>query len=341
MDNRGILSALFAVVMVLHGLPAGAEEAANQQARPEKREPVKGKSLKELQDDFLKLRFGMFIHFNLETFKGVQWVAGYHSTADFNPGGKIDTDAWADAAKSAGMKYAVLTVKHVSGFCLWDSKYTTYDVMNPDCPYKEDLVAQFVKSFKSRGLKVGFYYCWRSPGFKPEYKVLPPECDPATHSMKEQVDFQEKQIAELVEKYPDVFYIWNDGLEPDIMPAEQAVAFTRGLRSDLIASANWWDWGKKGMPYLDIAVTETKHFEPRHSNTTGETCWCLEGSWFHNGTGPKSAEEIVKQIKTANGHNANFLLNVGPDKQGKFQEASIKALAEVGQLLKVSEVKSR
>ena len=81
------------------------------------------------------------------------------------------------------MKYAVLTAKHVSGFCLWDSQYTTYDVMNPQCPYQQDLVAQFIKSFQSRGLKVGLYYCWRHPGFGDpnKYKVLPPECDPATH----------------------------------------------------------------------------------------------------------------------------------------------------------------
>jgi alpha-L-fucosidase len=38
------------------------------------------------------------------------------------------------------MTYAVLTAKHVAGFCLWDSQYTTYDVMHPDCPYQQDLV---------------------------------------------------------------------------------------------------------------------------------------------------------------------------------------------------------
>ena len=123
--------------------------------------------------------------------------------------------SWADAAVSAHMTYGVLTVKHVAGFCLWDSKHTTYDVMHPDCPYQKDLVAQFIKSFKSRGLKVGLYYCWRHPGFGDpgKYKVLPPECDPATHTMEEQIEFQKKQIAELVEKYPDVFYIWNDALD--------------------------------------------------------------------------------------------------------------------------------
>jgi len=119
----------------------------------------------------------MFIHFNMATYVGEDWVTGYRSPADFNPGVKtIDTDAWAEATESVGMKYAVLTVKHVAGFCLWDSKYTTYDVMHPDCPYQQDLVAQFVESFTKRGLKVGFHYHWRHPGFKDpnKHKVLPP-----------------------------------------------------------------------------------------------------------------------------------------------------------------------
>ena len=219
------------LVLVCAAAASAADQAGLDPTPPS---PAATQSVKELQEEFLKLKFGMFIHFNLETFKGVQWVAGYHSPADFNPGGKVDTDAWADAAVSAGMKYAVLTAKHVSGFCLWDSKYTAYDVMNPQCPYQQDLVAQFIKSCKSRGLKVGLYYCWRHPGFKGEFKVLPPECDPATHSLEEQIAFQKKQIAELIEKYPDVFYLWNDALDPKIMPADEAQAFIRGLRVDRV-----------------------------------------------------------------------------------------------------------
>jgi len=295
---------------------------------------AQAKSLNDLQEDFLKLRFGLFIHFNLETFKGVQWVSGYHSPAEFDPGGKVDTDAWADAALSAGMKYAVLTAKHVSGFCLWDSKYTAYDVMNPACPYQQDLVAQFIKSFKSRGLKVGLYYCWRHPRFKPEFKVLPPECDPATHGLQDQIAFQKNQIAELLQNYPDVFYIWNDALDPEIMSAEQARAFFRGLRGDLLTSANWWDWGKKGTPYADIAVKEMRHF-PETNAAPGETCWCLEQGWFwQKGARPMTAKQVVNLLTTANRRNSNFLLNVGPNKQGRFEEASVQVLMEVGKLWK-------
>ena len=307
-----------------------ATEKHNMDAKPEALSAKK--SLKELQEEFLKLKFGMFIHFNMETYKGVQWVSGYQNPADFNPGGKIDTDAWADAARSAGMKYAILTAKHVSGFCLWDSKYTMYDVMNTNCPYQQDLVAQFIKSFKSRGLKVGLYYCWRNREFKSEYKVLPPECDPATHSFAEQVEFQKKQIAELVEKYPDTFCIWNDGLETGIMPAAEAHAFYRSLNRDVLGIANWWDWNKKGTPFLDIAVKEMKEF-PEDNQYPGETCWPLEKSWFWSeGTRPKTAQQVVDLLKRTNSRYSNLLLNVGPNKQGKFEPESIRMLAEIGKL---------
>lgn len=295
------------------------------------------KTVREMQDDFRKLKFGMFLHYNMATYHGVQWVTGYPSPSSFDPGiESIDTDAWADAAVSAGMKYGVLTVKHVAGFCLWDSKYTTYDIMHPDCPYKKDLVAQFVESFKSRGLKVGIYYCWRNPGFDDEspgsYKVLPPECDPATHTLEEQIEFQKKQLEELLEKYPDVFYIFNDGLDPRIMPADEARAFFRSKLPNVLASANWWDWSKKGIPYLDLAVTETKPF-PKNNKAPGETNWCLEQSWFWGENyRPKKARDIVSQISIANESNANFLLNVAPDKQGKIEKSSTKVLAEIGKL---------
>ena len=288
--------------------------------------------LAKLKEDFLKLKFGMFLHYNMATYQGVQWVEGYPSPAEFTPGGPVDTDAWADAAVSAGMTYGVLTVKHVGGFCLWDSAYTTYDVMHPDCPYKQDLVAQFIESFKSRGLKVGLYYCWRNPGFGDKFKVLPPECDPATHTLAEQNAFQTAQIVELLEKYSDVFYIWHDALDDQVMPAEEIMTLMRSTRPNVLASANWWSWAKKGMPYVDIAVKETRHF-PETNSAIGETCWKLEAGWFWNeGYRAAKAEAIMGHMAKAHARHSNFLLNVAPNRQGDFEPSSIEALAEIGRM---------
>ncbi len=331
----GVLCLLAAISMGLSIVSA----AENIKTATRPKEPATEKTIDELQADFRKLEFGMFLHYNMATYTEQQWVTGYPDPSTFNPGSPVDTDAWADAAVSAGMKYGVLTVKHVGGFCLWDSKYTTYDVMHPDCPYKQDLVEQFIKSFKSRGLKAGLYYCWRHPGFdagkrKGKHKVLPPECDPETHSMEEQIDFQKKQIAELIEKYPDVFYIWDDGLDDKIMPADKATVFVRSLGPSILASANWWDWGKKGTPFVDIAVTEMRHF-PEDNKLPGETCWKLEQGWFwNNGFRARSVQDIMDHMAKAHARNSNFLLNVGPDQKGNIIESSVKALAEIGKLWK-------
>ena len=111
----GALCLLTAISMGISTVSAA--EKIKGIARP--KETVTKKSVKELQDDFLKLRFGMFICYNMATYKEVEWVEGYPDPSTFNPGAKVNTDAWADAAVSAGMKYGVLTVKHVGGFCLW------------------------------------------------------------------------------------------------------------------------------------------------------------------------------------------------------------------------------
>jgi alpha-L-fucosidase len=81
---------------------------------------------------------------------------------------------------------------------------------------------------------------------------------------------------------------------------------------------------------VDIAVTETRHF-PATNTHPGETCWKLEQGWFWDeGAEPLlTAGQIARGIHTAHSRNANFLLNVGPDKQGRIIDASRKILAEI------------
>lgn len=114
------------------------------------------------------------------------------------------------------------------------------------------------------------------------------------------------------------------------MTRDEANAWIRSLRPGILAAGNWWDWGKKGQPFVDIAVTETRHF-PETNTHPGETCWKLEQGWFWE-EGAKlsvNAGQIAREIHTAHSRNANFLLNVGPDKQGRILEVSRKVLAEI------------
>ncbi len=84
--------------------------------------PVSGfaqasKPLAERQQEFLSWKFGMYIHYGLASYNQGQWATGYEDPATFAPT-KLDCGQWADAAKAAGMKYAVFTTKHTSGYAL-------------------------------------------------------------------------------------------------------------------------------------------------------------------------------------------------------------------------------
>ena len=168
-----------------------------------------------LAGEFLTWKFGMFIHFNIATFNNREWANGYEDPLTFTPD-QLDCGQWADAAKAAGMKYAVLTVKHTGGYCLWDSAHTTHDItaFKNFKRGKGDIVREFVDAFRARGIKIGFYYC--APGdYDNRLGNTLPEGKPSLHGMPPEAagDFQgfvKKQFTELLSNYGPVDLIWCD-----------------------------------------------------------------------------------------------------------------------------------
>src|SRR5437588_6418215 len=73
------------------------------------------------------LGYGMFIHFGMSTFVENELPSGNDASSVYAPT-NLDVDQWVSVARDAGMKYAVLTSKHVAGHCLWPSALTDYDV---------------------------------------------------------------------------------------------------------------------------------------------------------------------------------------------------------------------
>src|SRR5512146_2432324 len=81
---------------------------------------AQNKSLYQLQSEFVDMRFGMFIHFNINTYHP-GWGNDRVDPKIFNPVA-LDCRQWAKSAKSAGIKFALLTTKHHDGFALWPSR---------------------------------------------------------------------------------------------------------------------------------------------------------------------------------------------------------------------------
>src|SRR6266446_2679729 len=83
--------------------------------------PRRGRQLLELQQRFVDLRFGMFLHFNMATFQDREWGDATSSPDLFHPTA-LDTDQWATAALSANMTWGCLTTRHHDGFCIWPTR---------------------------------------------------------------------------------------------------------------------------------------------------------------------------------------------------------------------------
>jgi len=64
-----------------------------------------GRPLLDLQQRFVDLRFGMFLHFNMATFQDREWGDPTSPLDLFHPTA-LDTDQWAAAALSANMTWA-------------------------------------------------------------------------------------------------------------------------------------------------------------------------------------------------------------------------------------------
>ena len=82
--------------------------------------------------------------------------AGYQKYFDnFDPD-LYDPKEWARRAREAGMKYVVFTAKHHSGFCMFDTKTTPFNVMNT--PLKRDITKELIEAFRKEGIAIGLYF---------------------------------------------------------------------------------------------------------------------------------------------------------------------------------------
>jgi alpha-L-fucosidase len=102
------------------------------------------------------------ITFNMQTY-GLLPVGTKHAAppaSTFNPD-KLDTDTWAQAAKSFGAKYAVLTASHRSGFALWPTKSHNYSVASSALAGHRDVLREFVSSCRKFGLSPGVFWTQR------------------------------------------------------------------------------------------------------------------------------------------------------------------------------------
>lgn len=307
-------------------------------------------------------RFGMFVHWGIYALPARhEWVKQNERMTneqyrkyfeEFNPD-LYNPLEWAKMAKQAGMKYVVLTAKHHDGFCLFDSKYTSYNSTNT--PYGKDLIKEYVEAFRSEGLGVGFYYSlidWHHPHFtiddvhpqrtneKEEYEKMNEGKDMGIYR-----EYMKNQVRELLTNYGKIDIIWLDFSYPGEYGkghgdwgSVELLKMVRELqpqilvndRLDLKEYSDGWDF------------TTPEQFkvqswpEINGEKIPWETCQTLSGSWgyYRDELTWKNNRQLLVLLIESVSKGGNVLLNVGPTGRGNIDYRAEEALENMGEWMK-------
>ena len=295
------------------------------------------KSLLELQQNFVDLRFGMFIHYNIPTYMEEDWSDPDAPSAIFNPK-KVDCEQWADAAVAAHMTYGALTTKHHSGFSIWDTKTTDYSVMSS--PYKTDVVKEFVNAFRKKGLRVMLYYSILDI----HHKIRPGMIT------EEKVQMIKEQLTELLTNYGEIDALIIDGWDApwsrisyDDVPCEERYNLIKSLQPNcLVMDLNAAKYPSEALFYTDIKSYEQnagQHIEKNENVLPALSCYPLQQNWFWKPWFPnqkvKDPSKLVHEnLIPLNDAHCNFILNVAPNRDGELDNNAIEALQTIGEIWK-------
>ena len=300
-------------------------------------------------DWFVHDRFGMFIHWGLYAMPARhEWVKQREELTDeqyapyfryFNPL-RYDPEKWADLAQAAGMKYMVITSKHHEGFCLWDTQYSDYKVTRT--PYGKDLLAPMVKAFRSRGLKVGFYYSlidWHHPDFIID-RIHPRRNHPQRdrlnqgRNMDNYRAYMKNQVRELLSDFGKIDIIWydfsypgDDGKGREDWDSAGLEALTRSLQPDIIIN-NRLDLPSSVDFHTPEQVQPRDWIKVDGEPVVWETCQTFSGSWgYHRDEATwKSPGQLIRMLVNTVAAGGNLLMNVGPTAAGELDERAVAAL---------------
>ena len=284
---------------------------------------------------FCQKRFGMFIHWGIYSVGGrheqelwrykTPW-SQYKTYMDIFDPVKFDPVKWLDMIQENNMKYMVITAKHHDGFCMWDTKETSFNIMNT--PYKKDIIGMLAEECHKRNFPLQLYYScvdWHHkayPNLGRHHEIV---TDPAYHNMEEYMDFLKRQIRELCTNYGTIHGIWWDMNVPQhVDPSVNAMI--RELQEYAVINNRGYSAGDYSTPERNF----TDEYLP-FANLT-EACDSVGmNSWsYRKDEDYFSVRKLERQIAMFTSLGGNFLLNAGPGPDGDFPAEAKEKLSAVG-----------
>ncbi|MEV7607413.1 alpha-L-fucosidase [Paenarthrobacter sp. NPDC089322] len=309
---------------------------------------------------FEEARLGMFVHWGLYALPARhEWVMNIEEATveeyskyfqRFDPD-LYDPREWAKAARSAGMKYVVLTTKHHDGFCLWDSALTDYKATNT--PAGRDLIGPYVEALRAEGLRVGFYHSlidWHHPDFTvdgvhPQRNAADVEILNKGRDMARYREYLHGQVRELLSNYGTIDYLFFDfsytdqnefwgGKGPNDWDSDALLAMVRELQPDIVVN------DRLGIPGDIVTPEQYQPTEPMKLDgvpVTWEACQTLNGSWGYDrdNLNYKSVDLLIRMLVDGVSNGGNLLLNVGPTGRGTIDPRALASLEGIGDWMKL------
>jgi len=303
------------------------------------------KALKDWQDQ----KYSMFIHFGIYSVLGGVWNgkpatrnvseqiqahAGIYSdeyaniARQFNPE-KWNPDSIVNLAKKAGMRSIVITSKHHDGFCMFKTNTTDFNVVDAS-PYKRDIIKELSEACKRGGLRFGLYFSlidWHFP------QASPISSSNSDYITPEHVEYNKKQITELLSNYGPISELWFDMGSQSAKESKDLADIVHKLQPNcMIGSRIGNDMG-------DFNVMGDNQ-EPDY--VIGVP-WQSPASFFDETWGYRSfqkrgkeedkvKEKLTSLIQVAS-RGGNFLLNIGPKGDGSVVEFEKDVLLTIGKWL--------
>jgi alpha-L-fucosidase len=279
----------------------------------------------------------------------------------FNPR-NFHPEKWVSAAKDAGMKYVVFTTKHHDGFCMFDTKLTTYKVTDPKTPFssnpRSNVAKEIFNAFRKENFLIGAYFSkpdWHNenywwPYFPPKDRNV--NYDPKKYPEKWNAfkQFTNGQVQELMSDYGSMDILWLDGgwVRP-LATVDRNVDWERGIiydqDIDMKAIASMARAKQPGLIVVDRSVggefenyqTPEQQVPDKPLTFPWETCMTMGNSWSYVPHDQyKSAQELVHLLIKIVSRGGNFLLNIGPGPDGDWDSAAYNRLREIGEWMKIN-----
>jgi alpha-L-fucosidase len=308
------------------------------------------------QKELIKRGYGMFIHFGVNTFTDLEWSDGTTPVSTYNPS-KLDPDQWVQTAKEAGFRYVLLITKHHDGFCLWDSKYTDYDVASS--PVKTDVVKAVADACKKYGLQFALYYSlWD------RHESSFNDTNPQKY-----IDYMLNQLKELFSNYGSVCELWLDGgwkRNPSDWGIDQIYKLVKQYNPKCAVSVNHTIVNEEGKRKFTLPSSMTEdnkyffhyfpsdfrlwdpkiitRFDKKQYLHKGKSYYlpyehtiCLSSrwNWFQKSEQlpVRALDELEELFYWCTDNDNSLVVNVPPDKTGKIREYEALAVIELGKRL--------